>query len=55
MYEWAKIKFRQIPKSFRDVPSKRDVQVTGAGKAFRANTLKVLASNRTLGEYFMPV
>ena len=39
-------------KIFRDVPMKKEVQVTVVGKVFRPNKKKVLALNRCLEEYF---
>jgi len=39
-------------KIFRDVPMKKEVQVTVVGKVFRPNRKKVLALNRCLEEYF---
>jgi len=36
----------------REVPLQKEVQVTVVGKVFKPNSRKVLALNRTLGEYF---
>jgi IS605 OrfB family transposase len=39
-------------KNFRDVPVKKEVQLTVVGKVFRPNKKKVLALNKCLEEYF---
>jgi len=39
-------------KIFRDVPVKKEVQLTVVGKVFRPNRRKVLALNKCLREYF---
>ena len=39
-------------KIFRDVPMKKEVQITVVGKVFRANRKKVLALNKCFKEYF---
>ena len=39
-------------KIFRDVPMKKEVQVTVVGKVFRPNKKKVLTLNKCLREYF---
>jgi len=40
------------PQEYWDVLLQKDVQVCVVGKVFKPNRLKVLALNKTLGEYF---